>query len=843
MGCGIARDGDSVDRSQGRVANSVLLAVLALALGCSPNWDSDNRYLPAAATSGDHDFAASSEAAVATASNAAMSLDFAIDRRALQVSPRAGSAVELRFSGFGRVGAIRVAPPIRGAIEVQANRVRLPRQEGLDEWYLHGPRGLEQGFTLQRPPRHTSKGQLVLALTVRGARPAKRSGKGIHLRVADSRMALRYTNLVAHDATGQVLPSSMHAVDQQIELHVDDSRAFYPVVVDPLVWQETDKLIATDGNTDDLFGTAVALHNTTAVVGAPKGGDYVATDEGAAYVFSRSGDPPTWSEQTKLVANDGKDDDRFGAAVAIHDDTVVVGAPKATFPEDSTGKAYVFTLGSSSWELTDEVVADDGVDGDKFGSSLAFNGKWLVIGAPAGGIGPASNTGSVYVFEKPGSIWKKEKELTPDKAKNGDDFGRAVALSGYTVLVGAPNNNVGGTGTSKGAAYVFVKDKSWYLSQTLTASDGAAEDGFGTAVALDGDTALIGAPGNDEAAPNGGAVYVFTRSGQDWTETTKLIASIQPGDAMGAKVALLGDVALLSAPNDKEKGDSAGAVHVFRHDGGSWMNEQKLVASDGHPNGFFANAVALSGSTAILGSPGDTEKGAHSGSAYVLQLALSNGEPCTHDDKCHSRLCVQGVCCESEGVCGALGTACIDNTDCASEHCVDGVCCDSACADPCDACNLDGAEGSCTLLAHGETAQPSCLGNHACDGQSATCPETCADDDDCIPGFGCEASVCIDRQKASCDGHSIMTSVGTTVDCRPYRCTEEGPVCLTKCGSTLDCSSGNVCDAEHHCVPYQPPATGGSCDCRSAGRSRDGSGAARALLGLLGLSLARRRNR
>ena len=583
-------------------------------------------------------------------------------------------SVELQLSGFGRTGAMQPPPPLSAAPEVMTNRVRLPRLSGLDEWYLNGPRGLEQGFTIQHPPRGAAHAELVLEVTVKGElAPVLLPGnQGIQLRTADGHHALRYTDLVAHDAIGRMLPSWMRAVGQRIELHVDDAEALYPIVVDPLVWKEAGKLIASDGNSLDFFGGAADLDQTTAIIGAALGGTSADANQGAAYVFVRAG-PSSWSLQDDpLIASNGLEDDGFGTAVAVDGNTALVGAPGKDFSGENSGEACVFARSGENWATQKNLMADDGEAGDQFGTSVALDGDYLLIGAPFGGVS-GSKKGAAYVFKRAGLTWSFHKKLLADIAKPDDEFGAAVALSGNTALVGAPKHNVGGSATHRGAAYVFVRSgDNWSQQAKLVDEDGAQDDELGISVALDGDTAIVGATGDDDVASNAGAAFVFTRNGTDWAKQGKLAAGDgKAGDALGGKVALFGDLALLSAPND---GKSIGAAYLFQRSGGSWTELDKFSASDGMANGYFGSALALSDDTAIVGATGDNPKGSYSGSAYIFRLALDNGDECTDNSQCQSLECSDGYCCDSEkGSCSSRGTACLDDVDCANGKCVDGT--------------------------------------------------------------------------------------------------------------------------------------------------------------------------
>ena len=193
----------------------------------------------------------------------------------------------------------------------------------------------------------------------------------------------------------------------------------------------------------DFFGWSVAIPGSvaapgsTAVVGAP----YRNSSTGAAYVLARSGS--TWAQQVELTAADGAAGDFFGWSVAISGSTVVVAAP---FKYSSTGAAYVFTRPGSAWAQQAELTAADGADDDYFGWSVAIYGSTVVVGARE----KDSYTGAVYVFTRPGSAWAQQAELTAFDGAVGDQFGNSVAISGTTMVVGAPGKSSG-----NGAVYVF----------------------------------------------------------------------------------------------------------------------------------------------------------------------------------------------------------------------------------------------------------------------------------------------------------------------------------------------------------------------------------------------------
>jgi len=312
------------------------------------------------------------------------------------------------------------------------------------------------------------------------------------------------------------------------------------------------KLTASDGAANDNFGFSVSLHGETALAGA-RDDDY----KGSAYVFV-PGDNSTWTEQAKLTASDGANDDDFGKAVAVYGDTALIGAQYDDDKGTSSGSVYVFVRGGTTWTQQAKLTASDGAPYDWFGWSVALDEDTAVIGA-TGDDDKGAGSGSVYVFVRDGITWTQQAKLTANDGAPSDFFGNSVALDVDTAIIGAHSND--DRGTDSGSAYVFMRsDTTWTEQAKLTASDGAANDYFGRSVSIDVETALVGASGSN----NTGAAYVFMRGGTTWTEQAKLIASDgASGDNFGYSVSLDGETALVGAYQDDDKGSGSGSAYVY----------------------------------------------------------------------------------------------------------------------------------------------------------------------------------------------------------------------------------------------------------------------------------------
>ncbi len=392
-------------------------------------------------------------------------------------------------------------------------------------------------------------------------------------------------------------------------------------------WSQQQKLVAADGNADDLFGIAVALDGETALIGAERGNIGVNTAQGVAYVFTRSG--ADWSQQQKLVAADGAAGDQFGHSVALNGDTALVGAILAS-PGGNTyqGAAYVFTRSGANWSQQQKQVDPDGEAGDRFGRSVALDGDTALVGAGQASVGGLSNAGKVYTTTRGPAPWPVTGSNVANDGAAFDNFGFSVALDANTALVGVYQANVGGN-TDQGAAYLFTRNGPiWVQQQKLLAADGAANDHFGYSVALDGETALVGARrANVGGNSNQGAAYVFTHSGANWIEQWKLVATDgAANDNFGYSVALDGETALVGARRATiDSNSNQGAAYVFTRSGASWSQQWKLAAADGAAGDHFGHSVALDGETALVGAwAADVGSNSFQGVAYVFARSGAN---------------------------------------------------------------------------------------------------------------------------------------------------------------------------------------------------------------------------
>jgi hypothetical protein len=261
------------------------------------------------------------------------------------------------------------------------------------------------------------------------------------------------------------------------------------------------------------------------------------------------------------------------------------------------------------------LTASDGAGGNDFGSAVAISGSTVVVGAPTATVNGNLAQGEAYVFVKPSNGWKNMTETATLLASDGTPgcaFGAGVGISGSTVVVGAYG---GGNNGGVGSAYVFVQPAGGWVNTTetaeLTASDGMDNDDFGASISISGSTAIVGAPNQSSAI---GSAYVFVEPPSGWVnmaETAELTASDRAISNFGWSVSLNGSTAVVGAPYD-----GRGAAYVFVEPANGWssMTETaKLTASGGSEIGM---SVALSEEAVITGAP--FANPAHQGSAYVF---------------------------------------------------------------------------------------------------------------------------------------------------------------------------------------------------------------------------------
>ena len=377
--------------------------------------------------------------------------------------------------------------------------------------------------------------------------------------------------------------------------------------MESLRWAEAAKLVPTVFDAaNDFSGEAVAVHGTTAVVGNPLN-DAFGLNAGWVDVLELGAGG--WSTVQTLTSPDIADGDSFGASVAIHGDTIVIGASGDDDDGSRSGSVYVFERSAGTWSHAQKLTASDAQADDVFGGSVDVSSDTLVVGARLEDDG-GSKAGAAYVFVRSGGVWSEQQKLTASDAEAEDEFGSSVGVDGDTVVVGARNEDE--LGANAGAAYVFIRSAGvWAQQQKLVGSAVDTNDRFGTSVAIDGETVAVGAPGSTSGA------YIFVRDTGSWTEQQR-IGAPGSGDDYGVSVSLSGDTVAVGAPRGNFPATDTGYVSVWVRSGTTWSLEHKVAADDGDGGDWLGKAVAVDGDRMLAGAIRDEVVGQYSGSAYVF---------------------------------------------------------------------------------------------------------------------------------------------------------------------------------------------------------------------------------
>lgn len=382
---------------------------------------------------------------------------------------------------------------------------------------------------------------------------------------------------------------------------------------------ETQELLVSDATQLDSFARVLASDGER-VLASSWG---VGVGLGSVYVLERG--PQGWMEVDRLNAVGGQPSDVFGWSIAIDGEVAVVGAWGAA---GGRGSAYVFERAGDDWQQTAELVPPDGMLDDAFGSAVAVSGDVVAVGSPNDS-NPVwgFQTGSVYVFERDGAGWSATQKVEGPAPASGDRFGDALALDGDTLVVGAPYED------TVGSVHVFQDTILGFLPlQELAPSDaGPAGDEFGYALALDGDRLVVGAPEKHGVQQLQGAAYVFAREDGGWVEM-QIVDPPVPSNVglFGSSVDLRDGRIAVGAPlHSAPCGDlsdpacGTGRADVFELVLGSWVHAGAAVPQDLANADQFGGALALAGAELVVGSPYDDTYFADAGALYAFDLAFT----------------------------------------------------------------------------------------------------------------------------------------------------------------------------------------------------------------------------
>ncbi|HKU39972.1 MAG TPA: cadherin-like beta sandwich domain-containing protein [Polyangiales bacterium] len=334
--------------------------------------------------------------------------------------------------------------------------------------------------------------------------------------------------------------------------------------------------------------------------------------------------------------------DAFSYTLAISGSTLLVAAPRegsaargvngdsADTTANDSGAAFIFVRRNGSWQQQAYLKPDDTTASSFFGAAGAISGDTVAIGAFEYDFtqrNVPTRPGSVYVFVRSGETWRQQQHLTPSDGAPADLFGYAVALDGDTLVVGA--NYEGSIGARSGAAYVFTRSAGrWTEQQKLKAREPHADSQFGALAVLDGNTLAVAAVEDSSVARRGGLVHVFEQSGGRWTARQVLQPTVVTDGALfGYSMALQGDRLIVGAPRvvlDNWPDTTNGNVYVYERSGSEFQQTHVLEAPVPAASDYFGSGVAIAGTTLAIGSNGQSSNGKRAGAAYLF--ALKDGE-------------------------------------------------------------------------------------------------------------------------------------------------------------------------------------------------------------------------
>jgi len=314
-------------------------------------------------------------------------------------------------------------------------------------------------------------------------------------------------------------------------------------------WQQDIKLNANDGSAYSFYGTSVAISGDLAVAGAPGH-----NTSGRVYVYRFSSNQ--WSFEAMLTASDASsfNYDSFGQSVHTNGGKILVGSPGKNFYQ---GAAYVFSRSGNNWVEEAILTAADGEEADGLGCSVQLNGVYAVVGAK-GDDDNGQASGSAYIYRKTNGIWVEEAKLTADDGEEDDWLGFSVAMNSNKVLIGAQNEDSGGENV--GAAYIWEWDGTEWIQQIkLVAADPVPEASFGIS-SIYGNLTLIGAYKDDDIGIDSGSAYLYQYHNNNWQEHAKCRASDgNADDNFGSSLSLFENSAAIGSPNN----ENMGAVYIY----------------------------------------------------------------------------------------------------------------------------------------------------------------------------------------------------------------------------------------------------------------------------------------
>ncbi len=482
---------------------------------------------------------------------------------------------------------------------------------------------------------------------------------------------------------------------------------------------EVARLSPEDGLSGHRAGVSVAMQNDLLAVG-----DDGTSGEGVD-IYERTGN--AWTLTDRIDTPYPDDNAQFASRVVLDANRLAVTPSPWSAPP---GAVHLYTRGDDQWESEAVFTPPDGAT--TFGKAIALQGDYLLVGSSIDSAPLAF--GSVHVFRQTGIEWVEEGTILPDGVTPDLSYGNAIAYDDPYIAIGA-----------NGAEEVYLFQRQgglWVYQQSLTPSDGGAGDYFGWPLAIRGDTLVVGATRHDEGVVNSGAAYVFAREGDVWVERQKLLPSVQFGDPpfgnFGSDLTVGADRIVVGAPQDGDFGPDSGAAYLFEKIENTWIETQRLLASDGSALARYGRSMAIMGDVIAVGALGEMSSNIRTGATYIVAIG---GEDCNGNNLLDA--------CEPD--CNANGAA--DECDVNDQTSLD--CNGNLIPDECEDCNENGVADECDIL-----------DQTSLDCNSNLTPDEC---EDCNANGVADECDLIDQTSPDCNDNAVPdecdVAAATSLDC------------------------------------------------------------------------------
>ncbi len=389
------------------------------------------------------------------------------------------------------------------------------------------------------------------------------------------------------------------------------------ILVASLAWSslalgQGERVGAQDAAPGDAFGFSVTVLDHLLVVGSPTN-DAAGNDSGAIYLFERG--TGGWVQGAKLTATEARPGDWLGHSVALAGDVVVAGAPLADPAGSESGAAFLFEKSAGEWVQVQRLVASDAAAGARFGFAVAAAEGLVIVGAYQADGG----RGAAYIFEKNAGVWEQTARLASPSASVGSYFAQSLAVGDGVIAIGSMGDD--SAGTDAGAVHLYTRDGNgvWEFATTITAADATPGALFGAGIGLYDRAMVVGALAGD-SGPFTGAAYVFRNTDTGWTQEARLAPPVPaPSLYFGRAVAIHGSTAVVGSYRDDTGATDAGAVFVYEESDGAWPHTATLLATDPDQGDWLGYSVAIAESVIAAGAHGDDDNGPFSGATWVFE--------------------------------------------------------------------------------------------------------------------------------------------------------------------------------------------------------------------------------